>query len=49
MAQEHVAIFLEKREQGVFPSLCRRTLVDKYNFLTLEGAKKPNDEEGSPV
>jgi len=47
MAQEHAAVFLEKGEQGDFPSLCRRTLVDKYNFLTLEGANKPNEEEGS--
>jgi len=45
LAHEHAAIMLEQSNEGVFPILSRRTLLDKYNFLSLDGANKTQEEE----
>jgi len=45
LAHEHAAIMLEQSNEGVFPILSRRTLLDKYNFLSLNGANKTQEEE----
>ena len=49
LAHEHMAMTLEQGRTGKarFPiDLSRRTLLDKYNFLSLEGAARPKIEEG---
>ncbi|KAH3889912.1 hypothetical protein DPMN_013979 [Dreissena polymorpha] len=46
MAHEYVAIFLERAECTNFPTLSRRALLDKYNFVSLEAEGKPTVEEG---
>lgn len=43
LAQEHLAYSIEEKTHGIV-SLDRKTLYDKYRFLTLEGAAKPKAE-----
>ena len=45
MAHESAALFLEQGQSANFPAdLSRRTLLDKYNFLALEGSARPKPE-----
>ncbi|KAH3711221.1 hypothetical protein DPMN_070723 [Dreissena polymorpha] len=46
MAYEYVAIFLESAKCTNFPTLSRRTLLDRYKFMSLEAEGKPTVEEG---
>jgi hypothetical protein len=45
MAHEYAALFLEQGTGNQFPAeTSRRLLLDKYNFLSLEGAARPRVE-----
>lgn len=47
LAHEFISMFLERTRGQGFPLLSRRALLDKYNFMALEGEGKPQEEVDS--
>lgn len=45
LAREYAAVCLEKKGSDEFPTLSRTELLDKYNFLSLDGEAKPRKEK----